>query len=202
MRIDHGRVHIPSSAAMVRAQWSALTSGAANLNKMDNLKKPNFQEATRDVPPISSLYQAIHIDPRGLEIQLDNAEQMWRFDLFALHITLLHLELIAIHTNINAENKQAQVAKQEFDSELEKKVKTKAERDICTRGWHGILLLQEIFKPIYSDRLRVSQQNQILGQDVSIDEQLVLFKDQSRYTILIPSNWAWKGFKIYSLCPQ
>ena len=78
-----------------------------NLRK-EKKKKPNIEEATRNVPPISSSYQAMHIDPRGPEIQLDNVEQMSPFDLFSLYIMPLHLELIAIRTNYNAENKQTQ----------------------------------------------------------------------------------------------
>lgn len=74
--------------------------------KKEKKKKPNIEEATRDVLPISSSYQAMYIDPRGPEIQLDNVEQMSPFDLFSLYITPLHLELIAIRTNYNAENKQ------------------------------------------------------------------------------------------------
>ena len=42
--------------------------------KKEKKKKPNIEEATRDVPPISSSYQAMHIDPWGPEIQLDNVE--------------------------------------------------------------------------------------------------------------------------------
>ena len=67
--------------------------------KKEKKKKPNIGEATRNVPLISSSYQAMHIDPREPEIQLDNVEQISPFDLFSLYITPLHQELMAIHTN-------------------------------------------------------------------------------------------------------
>ena len=59
-----------------------------NLEKKKK-KMPNIEEETRDVPPISSSYQAMHIDPRGPKIQLDNVEQMSPFDLFSLYINLV-----------------------------------------------------------------------------------------------------------------
>ena len=38
------------------------------------------------------------------------------------------------------------------------------------------------------------------GRDVSVDEQLILFKGRSKHTMNITSKAAGKGFKIYSLC--
>ena len=38
------------------------------------------------------------------------------------------------------------------------------------------------------------------GRDVSVDEQLILFKDRSKHSMLIPTKRAGKHFKIYSLC--
>lgn len=64
-----------------------------------------------DIPLIFSLYQAMHIDPWGSKIQLDSIKQILPFDLFLIYIMLLHLELMAICTNYNAENKQTQVIK-------------------------------------------------------------------------------------------
>lgn len=100
----------------------------------------------------------MHIDPRGPEIQLDNVEQMSPLDLFSLYITPLHLELMVIRTNYNAENKQTQATEQqsersdgsdESESELLKEVKPRAWRE--TSGpeigtFIGVLLLQRICK--------------------------------------------------------
>ena len=73
--------------------------------KKEKKKKPNIKKIMRNILLISFLYQAMHIDPRMLIIQLDNVKQMSFFDLFSLYITLLYLELIVICTNYNAENK-------------------------------------------------------------------------------------------------
>ncbi len=55
---------------------------------------------------ISLLYQSIYIDPRSLNILLDNTKQMLFFDQFLLYIMALHLESIASQINMNANNKQ------------------------------------------------------------------------------------------------
>ena len=80
------------------------------------------------------------------------------FDLFSLYITPLHLQLMAICTNYNVENKQTQATEQqsvrsdgsdELESELLKEVKPRAWRE--TSGpeistFIGVLLLQGICK--------------------------------------------------------
>ena len=38
------------------------------------------------------------------------------------------------------------------------------------------------------------------GSIISIDEQLIKFKDRSRHTLQITSKQAGKGIKVYSLC--
>jgi len=40
------------------------------------------------------------------------------------------------------------------------------------------------------------------GRNVSIDEQLILFKGRSKHTMNIPSKEADRGFKIYCLCSE
>lgn len=70
----------------------------------------------------------------------------------------------------------------------------RSERDSKGPDWYAKL------EPIYSDFLKASQRYYLPGRDVSIDEQLVVFKGRSRHSMLIPSKRAGKGFKIYSLC--
>lgn len=54
-------------------------------------------------------------------------------------------------------------------------------------------------EPIYSDFRKASQRYYLPGWDVSIDEQLVLFKGWSRHLMLITLKQAEKRFKIYIL---
>ena len=70
----------------------------------------------------------------------------------------------------------------------------RSERDSKGPDWYAKV------EPIYSDFLKASQRYYLPGRDVSIDEQLVLFKGRSRHSMLIPSKQAGKGLKIYSLC--
>lgn len=51
------------------------------------------------------------------------------------------------------------------------------------------------FSQTYVSRIRP-------GRNVSIDEQLILFKGRSKHTMKINSKRAEKGFKIYSLCAE
>ncbi len=53
---------------------------------------------------------------------------------------------------------------------------------------------------LYSDFVKASRAHLMPGRDVSLDEQLILFKGCSKYTILIPTKRTEKDFKIYSLC--
>ncbi len=55
---------------------------------------------------------------------------------------------------------------------------------------------------LYSDFVKASRAHLMPGRDVSVDEQLILFKGRSKHTMLIPTKRAEKGFKIYSLCYQ
>ena len=57
-------------------------------------------------------------------------------------------------------------------------------------------------KPLYSDFINSSQTYMVPGRDVSVNEQLILFKGCSRHTMNMGTKAASHGFKIYSLCVQ
>lgn len=55
-------------------------------------------------------------------------------------------------------------------------------------------------EPLYTDFVRASMASLKPGRNVSVDEQLILFKGRSRHTMQIGTKAAGVGFKIYSLC--
>ena len=57
-------------------------------------------------------------------------------------------------------------------------------------------------KPLYSDFINSSQTYMVSGRDVSVNEQLILFKGRSRHIMNMGIKAASHGFKIYSLCVQ
>ena len=57
-------------------------------------------------------------------------------------------------------------------------------------------------KPLYSDFINSSQTYMVPERDVSVNEQLILFKDCSRHTMNMETKAASHNFKIYFLCVQ
>ena len=57
-------------------------------------------------------------------------------------------------------------------------------------------------EPLYSDFVKSSRTYLVPGRDVSVDEQLILFKGRSRHSMSIGTKAAGYGFKIYSLCVE
>ena len=57
-------------------------------------------------------------------------------------------------------------------------------------------------EPLYSEFVRSSLLFLIPGRDVSVDEQLILFKGRSKHAMNMVSKAAGYGFKIYSLCVE
>lgn len=57
-------------------------------------------------------------------------------------------------------------------------------------------------KPLYTDFVKASMASLKPGRNVSVDEQLILFKGRSRHTMRIGTKAAGVGFKIYSLCSE
>ena len=55
-------------------------------------------------------------------------------------------------------------------------------------------------EPLATDFRKASLEHCIPGSNISIDEQLVLFKGRSRHIMQITTKSAHKGFKIYSYC--
>lgn len=55
-------------------------------------------------------------------------------------------------------------------------------------------------EPLYTDFINASMRSFQPGRNVSVDEQLILFKGRSRHTMQIGTKAAGVGFKIYSLC--
>lgn len=50
-------------------------------------------------------------------------------------------------------------------------------------------------EPLYSDFVKASQSYFVPGLDVSMDEQLILFKGRSKHSMLIPTKQAGKGLR-------
>ena len=63
-------------------------------------------------------------------------------------------------------------------------------------GWYAKV------EPLYSDFIKSSCTYMVPGRDVSVDEQLILFKGRSRHSMSIGTKAAGYGFKIYSLCVE
>ena len=57
-------------------------------------------------------------------------------------------------------------------------------------------------EPLYSDFVKSSRTYLVPGREVSVDEQLILFKGRSRHSMSIGTKAAGYGFKIYSLCVE
>ncbi len=55
-------------------------------------------------------------------------------------------------------------------------------------------------EPLYTDFVKASIASLKSGRNVSVDEQLILFKGQSRHTMQIGTKAAGVSFKIYSFC--
>lgn len=57
-------------------------------------------------------------------------------------------------------------------------------------------------EPLYSNFIKASHAFQVPGWNVSVDEQLILFKGRSRHAMNMVSKAAGYGFKLYSLCVE
>ena len=68
--------------------------------------------------------------------------------------------------------------------------------DSTGRDWYTKVEL------LYSDFVTASMSNFKLDKNVSVDEQLILFKRRSRHSMQIGTKAAGVGFKIYSLCSE
>lgn len=74
--------------------------------KKGGRKKFTLKEVVDDVPPVFAIYQAVHIKERNASLSLSNSENMSLFQFFELYISSQHFDIIAQHTNINAEHKR------------------------------------------------------------------------------------------------
>ena len=62
--------------------------------------------------------------------------------------------------------------------------------------------MKESLNPWYSHIRKTSRDLLTPGREISVDEQLILFKGRSAHTMQIGSKEAGIGFKIYSLCAE
>ncbi len=57
-------------------------------------------------------------------------------------------------------------------------------------------------EPLASDIRKASRQYWKPGRNVSVDEQLILFRGRFKHTMMLSTKAAGVGFKIYSLCQE
>ena len=215
-------------------------------------RKRPISEVLENVPACSSSYKPLAIPERSSTTQIpadiDTPEAF-----FALFITPDHLELIARHTNINADSKRinetggdkgkARAWRDTTGSEigvflgallLQGKCRLPKTADywngamddtinpailnaISKERWHQIKRYLKVsnptteldssgrdwytkVEPLYTDFVTASRRFLVPGRNVSVDEQLILFKGRSRHSMDMGTKAAGHGFKIYSLC--
>lgn len=91
-------------------------------DKRERKKKPSLKEVVNDVPPVSATYKAVHVDERSASLTVIGSKNMSPLQFFELYISAQHLEMIARHTNINAELKHEKASDGTLKSDSEREM--------------------------------------------------------------------------------